>query len=60
MRRRVAFIATVVVGCLGVMAFTAAAEANVEKLIANFTGQCTSPAECGTEFLGGEWGQASF
>lgn len=38
----------------------APASANTEKLVANFTGQCTSPSICGTQGLGGEWGTGTF
>jgi hypothetical protein len=55
--RKLAFTVALVVASLS---FTAGAEASVEKLIANFTGQCTSPSLCGTEFLGGEWGHGIF
>jgi hypothetical protein len=55
--RKFSFALVLVIASL---CFTAAGEASVEKLIANFTGQCTSPSVCGTEFLGGEWGHGVF
>jgi hypothetical protein len=36
------------------------ASAATEKLVANFTGQCTSPSICGNQGLGGEWGTGTF
>lgn len=32
----------------------------VEKWVANFTDQCTSPSVCGQQSLGGEWGHGVF
>src|SRR5947209_7165860 len=55
--RKLTFVVALMLASLS---FTAGAEASVEKLIANFTGQCTSPSLCGTEFLGGEWGHGIF
>jgi hypothetical protein len=55
--RKLPFALALVIASLGL---ATAANASVEKLIANFTGQCTSPSVCGTEFLGGEWGHGVF
>jgi hypothetical protein len=45
---------------IAALALAGAAQAVTHKWIANFTGQCTSPSICGTEFLGGEWGHGVF
>lgn len=55
--RKLPFALALVIASLS---FTTAADAGVETLVANFTGQCTSPTVCGTEFLGGEWGHGVF
>jgi len=55
--RRVVPLLAVLVASL-VVATTASAR--VEKVVASWSQQCTSPSICGTEFLGGEWGHGTF
>src|SRR5438128_1137190 len=51
----------VLIIALAVAALAIPATASADtKLVANFTGQCTSPSICGTDFLGGEWGHGVF
>jgi hypothetical protein len=62
MRRAFVFISVtaLVLVTTGLAAPSAGASGKVEKWVANFTDQCTSPSVCGTEFLGGEWGHGVF
>jgi len=55
-----ASLAAFVLTATAISAPSAGAKGTIEKWVANFTDQCTSPKVCGTEFLGGEWGHGVF